>query len=465
LTLEYLRRQLLEARDARAAGIARLAAALPPGHALVFLSLNVPGPHKDSPQLDSVFRKAGARGREAGRLSALASREEPALRRASEGRDALGPWAAFGVAGEPAEIKRRCVSLEEAMVAGRLVDLDVFDRQGLAVDRRALGLAPRRCLVCGEAAVDCIRVRRHAPEDLDAAVERLLHVNACADLAEALVHGARIELELTPKPGLVDRADHGSHPDLSFELMSRSIDLLPVYYEDLLQQVSVGLGQSPGDEALAACIGAGKRAEQRMLDTVGSNAHRGYIFLSGLVLLGFAAAGPGAWASAGSVGQASTPSVGQASRLSSAIASVARRINALQRGEGATHGAGARRRHGVGGILGEALSGLPSVFDHALPALERAEARLGVTAAARHVAMASLMTVLEDTTALHRCGAQGLERLRTDGRRILEAIEGGGDDVALLERLNDEYRAAGLTMGGVADCLAVTIGWRLFTRG
>jgi triphosphoribosyl-dephospho-CoA synthetase len=132
-----------------------------------------------------------------------------------------------------------------------------------------------------------------------------------------------------------------------------------------------------------------------------------------------------------------------------------------------SHGETARRRHGVGGILGEGLAGLPSVFEHALPALQRAEARFGVSDAAHHTAMATLMTVVEDTTTLHRCGAEGLERLRRDGRRILEAIQGGENCVELLERLNEDYRAAGMTMGGVADLLAITIALRPFapTRG
>ena len=42
-------------------------------------------------------------------------------------------------------------------------------------------------------------------------------------LAAALVTGALLELYLTPKPGLVDCADNGSHADLSLATMERSI--------------------------------------------------------------------------------------------------------------------------------------------------------------------------------------------------------------------------------------------------
>ena len=35
-----------------------------------------------------------------------------------------------------------------------------------------------------------------------------------------------MELYLTPKPGLVDLADNGSHPDLSVPIMERSIGIV-----------------------------------------------------------------------------------------------------------------------------------------------------------------------------------------------------------------------------------------------
>ena len=69
--------------------------------------------------------------------------------------------------------------------------------------------------------------------------------------------------------------------------------------------------------------------------------------------------------------------------------------------------------------------------------------------------MAVLMQSVEDTTAVHRCGPEGLDRLRADGRRLEGLIEPGEDYLPWLADLNDEYRRLGLTMGGVADCLAL----------
>ncbi len=384
--------------------------------------------------------------------------------------------------------------------------MDVFDRDGRPVGRRSLDLPARRCLVCREAAVDCIRAARHDSAELAASVARLLHADECAHFAEALTAGARIELELTPKPGLVDRRDNGSHPDLSFELMSRSIELLPQDYDELLRC---------GTD-LQACVQAGKRAERRMLEAIGTNAHRGYIFLSGLVLLAFAEDGRDgdhandrrdacptepndrrdacptepndrrdACPTEPNDRRDACPTEPNDRRdacptepdrrdacptepndrrdacptewLRRSIARETRRLLALRPAPGGTHGAQLRQRHGAGGIHAEALAGLPSVFEHGLAALDAARGRFGATDTAHHWLMAALMTRVEDTTALHRCGAAGLARLRADGQQIRQAIEEGRDYLALLAELNDVYRAMGLTMGGVADCMAITI--------
>jgi triphosphoribosyl-dephospho-CoA synthase len=48
-------------------------------------------------------------------------------------------------------------------------------------------------------------------------------------LASSLIQGLRAELFLTPKPGLVDLIDSGSHPDLSLPKMTASIDLIRLF--------------------------------------------------------------------------------------------------------------------------------------------------------------------------------------------------------------------------------------------
>ena len=223
--------------------------------------------------------------------------------------------------------------------------------------------------------------------------------------------------------------------------MSRSIDLFPEYFAELRTRGRLFRGRDLSGCDLTECIRAGVRAEERMVARVGANAHRGYIFLSGLALL---AAAPRVPASV--------------EEYRARIGAIATRVLAAGRAPAVpTHGASLRQRHGLTGIHGEALAGLPSVFEHARPALRRALDAGLQRPLASCCAMSALMQRLEDTTAVHRCGIAGLTRLREDGRRIEDTIEAGRDPRELLSNLNTEYRQMRLTMGGVADCLALTL--------
>lgn len=163
MTLDSLRRQILAARDGRASAVERLSGALPPGRSLVFLSLNIPGPDKNGARLDGLFASA--------RAAVLLALPDGLV--AGEGRDALGPWAIVTCEASPVPVKRLSIALEESLPAGRLLDIDVYDAGGRPVTRGSLGLPPRRCLACGEPAVDCIRLQRHPSAELAEAAGRL----------------------------------------------------------------------------------------------------------------------------------------------------------------------------------------------------------------------------------------------------------------------------------------------------
>jgi triphosphoribosyl-dephospho-CoA synthase len=259
-------------------------------------------------------------------------------------------------------------------------------------------------------------------------------------LARSLTRGLSLELYLTPKPGLVDLLDNGSHPDLSLPKMTASIALVGEYFEAL----AAALGRGT---LLPELVSLGRRTEERMLRAFGTNTHKGAIFLGGLFLVALA--------------RADGDDDGS---LRSAIAAAAGEFFADYRPE-STHGQKVRDGHRVSGIVGEALAGLPSLFCVALPAWREEFERSGDKVAASWLMMGRLMQTVEDTTALHRCGRTGLDRLRRDGRRLEETIAAGEDPFSLLRQLNEDYRRKNLTMGGVADMLGLVFGylvWRGF---
>jgi triphosphoribosyl-dephospho-CoA synthase len=421
--------RFLAARDDRQRELRQaLAAAGACGAASVLMvSTNVPGGAKERPGLAELVHEALDRLEDAIGLEVGLSRV-----------DALGPFHLGHAAVSPQEAKRAALLLEAATPEGRLLDLDIYGLDGVQVDRAALDLAPRTCLLCGEPAGACMRLRRHAPEALVARVDALLTGGAPATVrldpegfAVHLHQGALGELDLTPKPGLVDRHDPGSHTDLSYGVMQASANLLPLYYRDLLDCAAAR-------RPLEAFVQAGLGAEGRMFREIGTNAHKGYIFLSGLVLMAVVAGR------------------GRLSSLPGGVAETARRFFATHPST-ATHGAVIRDQSGLGGIRAEAEAGLPAVFEQGWPKYRQALAAGWDPERAAFYLMAVLMQHVEDTTAIQRCGPEGLARLRRDGARLQARMEDGQDARPLLAGLNDDYRRLRLTMGGVADCLALTL--------
>ena len=261
-------------------------------------------------------------------------------------------------------------------------------------------------------------------------------------LAGALIEGAQRELELTPKPGLVDRVDCGSHPDLSFALMQRSLGLVADYLGELVISLAAG-------EGFAAQRAIALRAEQRLFAELGTNTHKGYLFLSGMLLIARQRAGSA-----------------EEDALRKALAALSAEFFAGTGGDAsqtraATHGGRARQRFNSGGIVAEALAGYPSVFEHGLPAYRAARRHVRTAAherrdAASFALLARLMQTVDDTTTLHRAGPAGLARVKCDGARLERAVAAGDDYHALLDELNRDYVRANITIGGVADLLGIS---------
>jgi triphosphoribosyl-dephospho-CoA synthase len=246
----------------------------------------------------------------------------------------------------------------------------------------------------------------------------------------ALVSGAKKELYLTPKPGLVDLADCGSHSDLSVSIMEESIG----YVSDYLQAVVRSLAHG---EAFECQKHLGIQAEKVLFDALGTNTHKGYVFLSGMLLIA-------RW-------HAPAPDE-NALRTTLSALSVEFFMSAQS---SLTHGHKARQQYNAGGIVLEAIKGFPALFEHALPAF-RATIRQGFSVEAASFAMvARLMQTVDDTTTLHRGGALALSHLKRDGRELERCIVKGDDYLTYLGELNRDYVRMNITMGGVADMLGL----------
>ena len=153
--------EFLEARESREAELMRTLERARPS--TIMLSLNIPGPDKDIPGARELFAEGAAQLVATGKFSLI-----------DDALDCLGPYAFFSSELEPEAAKHACMQIEDARPSFRLLDLDVYSAQGAPVSRHQLGKTRRPCLVCSQAAVDCIRQRTHTALELDDRVRALL---------------------------------------------------------------------------------------------------------------------------------------------------------------------------------------------------------------------------------------------------------------------------------------------------
>jgi triphosphoribosyl-dephospho-CoA synthase len=246
------------------------------------------------------------------------------------------------------------------------------------------------------------------------------------------------EAELTPKPGLVDRRGSGAHHDLSLCLMRQSATAIEPYFAAM---ASCAQEQDLDCNLRAWLAAIGRDAERAMYQaTQGSNAHKGAIWILGLLV---AAA-------------IRVPS--QNAQEITAVAGAIARLPDRAQPKLITHGDMVRNRYGAGGARMEASSNFPHVLNCGLPVLRDRRVRKFPEEACRLDALLSLMAKLDDTCVLYRGGMEALRVVKSDARAVLDA--GGYSNANGRQRMREldrELIARHVSPGGSADLLAATI--------
>ena len=260
-------------------------------------------------------------------------------------------------------------------------------------------------------------------------------------LAGLAVRALVTEVCVTPKPGLVDRANCGAHGDMDiFTFVDSAVALYP-YFRNI---ATLSLKHSGTlDNLLPALQPIGIQAEREMFHvTNGVNTHKGAIFSLGLICAATAVL--------------AKPQSGDPESLPSACAAIAK---TKSRGvsEIATGGEIAFVRHGIEGIVGEAVAGFPAVFGTAFPAI-REHARRGVSLQdAAVVALLRLIAIVDDTNIVTR---RGIDVLRDIQERVGERISGiydSGQYLQYAKELDEEFIRQNISPGGCADLLAAAL--------
>ncbi len=259
-------------------------------------------------------------------------------------------------------------------------------------------------------------------------------------LAHLACDALQQELDTTPKPGLVDQHDSGAHTDMDYRLMQRSIHALRPYFVQLAQVAQ----QGPLTHPVISAIGI--EAERAMLAATGGvNTHRGALFSMGLAIVA-AGSSLSEYSEFSEYSDYSDYSEHSDFSLQSAIAQLAQTFPDTQ----GTHGSRAVSQYQAKGALAMAREGYKQLFSDWLPFLHNLKQQGDPYAL--HKTLLRIMSQLDDTNILHRCGAEVASRVKAEAADMLAHFS-----TDALDDMNRRYSAENISPGGSADMLALTI--------
>lgn len=431
--------EMLEAREKRAWQQREL---LRRGRTMICFTMNIAGPIKNSPLIGS--------GYDLGKRLLLGQLDVAgvAVSDFEEVREKTGNECILLADAEPLAVKAITAELEDHAPIGRLFDMDVLRPDGSKVERQELGLPGRKCLLCGESAQVCARSRKHSVAELQAKTREILQEAMdewdSREAARLACQALLYEVAITPKPGLVDRENSGSHRDMDFFTFQASAAALQPYFA---QCVRIGRQGGAPEETLRALRLPGKLAEAEMRRaTVGVNTHKGAIFSMGILC--------------GALGRLDRESWGNPDRILDECAAMAKGIVSedyrdLTPETAKTAGQKLYLRYGITGVRGQAEAGFPAVREAGLPTLEAALAAGKNINEASCAALLALLVHTADTNMIHRGGFDGMQQATLEVREILDRENFPSRET--LESLDKRFIEKNLSPGGSADLLALTL--------
>jgi cytidyltransferase-like protein len=226
-------------------------------------------------------------------------------------------------------------------------------------------------------------------------------------LLAALAHRALLlELDTPHKPGLVCPESAGAHRDMDYSTMRRGIDALRPWWSRMALAASA-----------QELIALGIDAEKEMLAATGGvNTHRGAIFCMGITLNAL-----GAW----------REGVDNEEVVRKRIVEISKAILRYQLKDSELAPRGARAM---------AADGYRQVFEDWLPYYRSGAGELKT--------LLRIMSTLDDTCVVHRVGPERAQEVKREAASVMAEEIG-----PLCER----YAAEGISPGGAADMLALTI--------
>lgn len=233
------------------------------------------------------------------------------------------------------------------------------------------------------------------------------------------IRALTLELDTTPKPGLVDLHDNGAHKDMDYDMMKRSIRALRPHFVQIATMPYLLPKQY-----IRKLQNIGIQAESDMLAATGGvNTHKGAFFSMGITL-------------------------SAALIYPQDIQIVIKEIASLFPNTEGTHGSEAVSRYHIKGALANAMEGYPQLFADWLPYYQSVRKE----PCAMHKTMMRIMATLDDTNIYHRTDADTAQWVKRQAEKALDDFH-----LEKLEAMNEEFIRRNISPGGCADMLALTV--------
>ena len=438
MPMEVTLPEMLEARERRAARQQVLLSAY--GKTMICFTMNIAGPVKNN----SLIRRGYALGKRLLRQQ-LGVAGVP-VTYFEEIQEKTGNEAIFLLDADPLAVKAVTVEIEDQPGVGRLFDMDVLCPDGRKVDRQELGQEGRKCLICGGMAQACARSRTHTVAQLQEKTREILRqaldTADSADAARLATQALLYEVATTPKPGLVDRENSGSHRDMDFFTFQASAAALYPYFA---QCVKIGRETVDAQETFRRLRLPGKLAEGEMRRATGGvNTHKGAIFSMGILC--------------GALGRLEREQWGNPDAVLAECAAMTKGLVSkdyvnLTPETAKTAGQKLYLQYGITGVRGQAEAGFPAVLNVGLPKLEAALAAGKSINEAGCAALLAMLANTVDTNMIHRGGYELAKDTAEKLRILLEKELFPSKET--LEKLDAEFIRDNLSPGGTADLLAM----------
>lgn len=312
-------------------------------------------------------------------------------------------------------VKEILCLLEDSVALGRLFDIDVIQPDGQKISRTDLGFAGRKCLICNQDAFVCSRARVHSVKELLEKECQIMggyfaeqHAKKLSSLSmQALLY----EVSVTPKPGLVDRSNTGSHKDMDIFTFEASAVSLNHYFEKFAL-CGIDNSHEPYSRIFARLRSLGIQAEDTMYKATDNvNTHKGLIFSLAIMncSLGYMYANRIPY---------SPENLLDINRK--LVADVLEDFEHVTADSARTNGERLYALYGMKGARGEALSGYGTVLCTALPVM-RSCIRKGLSINdAGAITLLHIMAYSEDTNIVNRSSYETMKEIQNALRRKLE---------------------------------------------